>query len=219
MPASPSTSPFPRPVTGRLTLETIVDAACELIAAEGFEALSMRKLAQRCGVVAMTLYGYVRTKDELLAAVADRFFGELPLSEDDGSPWQEQVAAVFRSVRRMFLDHPELISIVATHRMDVSAAYRGAERVFACLRDAGLGDREVVGAFNALTSFTIGAAQREAGLREGTAGALPGIRQLRAEQFPHVISLAGLLATRDPEHDFETGLGLLIRGIEGSVRP
>jgi AcrR family transcriptional regulator len=214
MPASPSI----RPVAGRLTLETIVDAACELIAAEGFEALSMRKLGQRCGVVAMTLYGYVRTKDELLAAVADRFFGELELPEDDGSPWQEQVAAVFGSVRRMFLAHPELVSIVATHRMDVSAAYRGAERVFGCLRQAGLGDHEVVSAFNSLTSFTIGSAQREAGLRDGTAGALPGIRQLRAEAFPNVISLAGLLATRDPERDFETGLELLIGGIEDLLR-
>ena len=54
-----------------LTLDSIVGAALELIREEGFPALSMRKLADRCGVGAMTLYGYVRTKDELLGLIAD----------------------------------------------------------------------------------------------------------------------------------------------------
>jgi AcrR family transcriptional regulator len=210
MPKSPSS----HPVNGRLTLETIVDAACELIAVDGIEALSMRKLAQRCGVVAMTLYGYVRTKDELLAAVADRLFGTLELPDDDGSSWQQQVADVFGSVRRMFLAHPELVAIVATHRMDMPAAYRGAERVFACLGRAGLDDREIVSAFNSLVSFTIGSAQREVGLLNGTADPLTALRHVPAQDLPHVIRLAGLLATRDPEDDFEAGLELLIRGIE-----
>jgi AcrR family transcriptional regulator len=210
VPAPPST----RPTAGRLTLEAIVDAAAELVAAEGFEALSMRRLAKQCGVGAMTLYGYVRTKEELLAALADRFFGEVELPLADDGPWQEQVAHVFRSVRRVFLDHPELLPIVATQRLEGIAAYRGAEAIFAALRTAGLDDQEVVNAFDALTAFTIGSVQRETGLRTRGGGALPGIGQLPAEEFSHVIRLAGPLVTRDPERDFEAGLDLLIRGIE-----
>jgi AcrR family transcriptional regulator len=211
VPASPST----RPATSRLTLAAIVDAASALVAAEGFEALSMRRLAKECGVGAMTLYGYVRTKEELLAALADRFFGEVELPSGDDGPWQGQVAQVFRSVRRVFLDHPELLPIAATQRLEGIAAYRGAESIFAALRTAGLDDQQIVNAFDALTAFTIGSAQRETGI--GTRGALPGIGQLPAEQFAHVIRLAGPLVTRDPERDFEAGLDLLIRGIESLV--
>ena len=45
--------------------------------AEGFDALSMRRLAAELDAGTMTLYHYVRTKDELLALVNDAVMGEL----------------------------------------------------------------------------------------------------------------------------------------------
>lgn len=195
-----------------LTFEAIVDAAAELVQADGFDALSMRRLARECGVGAMTLYGYVRSKEELLGALANRFLSEVELP-DEGASWEEQVALVMRSVRHMFLRHPELLPIAANQRIDSVAAYRGAEVIFRALRAAGLEAAEIIGTFGTLTSFTIGSAQREIGLRSEKAESLPGIRELDSERFSNVISLAGLLVTRDPERDFELGLDLLIRGI------
>jgi AcrR family transcriptional regulator len=192
-----------------------VDAAAQLVSEHGFEALSMRAIAERCGVGVMTLYGYVRTREELLGALADRFFDEVELPDADGLCWQERIAYVLRSTRRVFLAHPELVAIVATQRMDGVAAYRGAELALSALRQAGMPDREAVGAFNALSSFTVGSVQREIGLRSADREGLPAIHGLPQDGFPHVIALAGLLATRDPEHDFELGLDLLIRGIAG----
>jgi AcrR family transcriptional regulator len=191
----------------------VVEAAAALVAEDGFEALSMRALAERCGVGVMTLYGYVRTREELLAALADRFFGALELPRQDGRGWRERITAVMRSVRRMFLEHPDLVPIVATQRMDGIGAYRGAELVLGALREAGLTDQDAVGAFNALSAFTVGCAQREVGLREPGADSLPAIGALPPADFPHVIGLAGRLMAREPEHDFEVGLDLLIRGI------
>jgi AcrR family transcriptional regulator len=43
----------------------IVDHALSIIAAEGYENLSMRKLADRIGVSAKTLYNYFESKDEI----------------------------------------------------------------------------------------------------------------------------------------------------------
>ena len=183
------------------------------MAEEGLEGLSMRKLARRCGVGAMTLYGHVRTKEELLGELASRFLGEIELPEGAEEAWQEQVARVFRSLRRVFLEHPELLPIVATQRLDAIGVYRAAELVFAALRSAGLDERQTVEAFDALTSFTIGIAQRETGLHGRDADALPGISKLSPEEFPNAIGLAGHLVTRDPERSFETGLDLLVRGI------
>jgi AcrR family transcriptional regulator len=195
-----------------LTLDEIVDAAAELVAADGFEALSMRRLATRLGVGAMTLYGYVRTKEELLGELANRVLAgiELPPAR---LAWDERVKRILRSVREVFLAHPELIPIVANQRIDGSAAYRGAEVMFDALQQAGVGDESIVSVFDAMVSFTIGSAEREAGLRRG-GQSLPGIRQLEPGLHPHTIRLAGLLATRDPERDFELGLDLLIGGIE-----
>jgi AcrR family transcriptional regulator len=210
-------SPRPtRTVSHRLTLDTIVDAAGELIDADGFEALTMRRLAERCGVGVMTLYGYVRTKEELLGALADRFLAEVELPAGDGLSWQEQVAAIFRSVREIFLDHPELARIVALQPLEGVAAYRGAEVVFAAFARAGLDDREAVAAFEALTSFTAGFTLREAARATDSARTrdpLRGIRALRADEFSHLVGVAGLLATRDAERQFEDGLALVIAGI------
>jgi AcrR family transcriptional regulator len=206
MPASSTRSA----ATG-LTLETIVDASCAIVAEDGFEALSMRRLATRLGVGAMTLYGYVRTKEELLSELANRFISEIELPQQTGS-WQEQIRQVYRSVRQVFVEHPELLPIVASQRLEGVGVYRGAERVFAALRGAGLDGEQAVAAFDALTSFTIGMAERETGIRPQ--GGLPGIRTLPHEEFPNVIELAGQLMTRDSERSFEAGLELILRGIE-----
>lgn len=202
---------------GRLTLAAIVDAAEELVAAEGFEGLSMRKLARRCGVGAMTLYGYVPTKDDLLGALADRLLADLDLPDPTNGDWAYRVAAVFHAVRRAFLAHPELVPIVAAHRVDGLSAYRGAEIIFGALREAGLDDGQLISAFSTLASYTVGAAQREIGLsgRAASGRSLPGISALPGEGFSHVIGLAGRLATRDFDAEFSSGLDLLITGLHG----
>jgi TetR/AcrR family tetracycline transcriptional repressor len=204
----------------RLTLATILDAAEALVAAEGFEGLSMRKLAKACGVGAMTLYGYVPTKDDLLGALADRLLADLELPTPTEGDWAYRIAAVFHAVRRAFLVHPELVPIVAAYRVEGLSAYRGAELVFGALREVGLDDAQVISAFSALTSFTVGACQREIGLSGRAAGgrpALPGITALPGEQFRHVVGLAGRLATRDFDAEFTSGLDLLITGLRGWV--
>src|SRR5438132_8355656 len=98
----------------RLTLDAIVDAAAALIDAEGFQALTMRRIAEECGVGVMTLYGYVRTKEEILGALSDRLLGEVELPSKRGRPWTARVADVFRSVHRVFSAHPELAQIATT---------------------------------------------------------------------------------------------------------
>src|SRR5205809_231015 len=81
----------------------------------GVEGLSMRRLARECGVGAMTLYGYVRTKDELLEMLLDRRLAAIELPAGDTQEWRERLADEFHAVRRTFHEHPELLPIVATH--------------------------------------------------------------------------------------------------------
>jgi AcrR family transcriptional regulator len=202
---------------GRLSLESIVDTAARLIAEQGVEALSMRRLAQECGVGAMTLYGYVRTKDELLEALLDRQLSAIEYSAEQTLAWQERIRSAFGGVRNTFLEHPELLPILATHRLDGLGAYRGAEAVFAALRAAGLDGPRVIYTFDALVSFTIGFVQRELDVDRVTTSPLAGLRQLPRDEFPNVIDMAGQLVTRDMDAGFNAGLDLLIAGITNWV--
>lgn len=208
----PAAAPHPR----GLTLETVVEAALELIREKGFAALSMRKLADRCGVGAMTLYGYVRTKDELLGLIADDLLAgvELPATRD--MPWPDQVKSVFRSVRRIFLEHPELADVVAKQHLNSVSAYRGAEVVLDAVRRAGLDDEEAVSAFVSLAAFTTGLAQREAHSRKRSAQQaqrLMAIHHLPPDEFRNVVELGPLMVVGESERHFEDGLDLMIRGI------
>ena len=71
----------PRP---RLTVEAITRAAVEVADAEGLAALSMRRVAERLGVAAMSLYTYVPGKAELLDLMVDAVGGET--ARPAGSP-------------------------------------------------------------------------------------------------------------------------------------
>src|SRR3546814_13356128 len=54
-----------------------IKAARELFAAEGFEAVSMRRIAQATGCGVMTLYSYFASRNEIMRHLWDHFFTEL----------------------------------------------------------------------------------------------------------------------------------------------
>lgn len=200
----------------RLTLEAIVDAAAALIDAEGFEALTMRRIAEECGVGVMTLYGYVRTKEEILGALSDRLLAEVELPTESDQPWTEQVAGVFRSVHLVFSAHPELAQITATQPIDGLAAYRGAEVVLGALRRAGFEDEEAVSAFDALVCYTAGFTQRQIAFETPTipsADRLSRLHHLPAADFPNLVALGPLFVSPRLDQRFEDGLALLIDGL------
>jgi len=191
----------------KLSLEMLADAAASIADREGIDALTMRRLAEHCGVGVMTIYGYVRTKEELLQVLADRFLAEIDLP-DPAVLWQKQLAEVYHSVRGVMLAHPALVPIIATQRLDTRSAYRGAEVVCGALRATGMADKDVLSAFTTLTSFTVGSVQRELGGKDATSR--PGLAALPAAEFPTVVALFGALVSRDAAQDFDEGLRLLI---------
>ncbi|WP_181008357.1 TetR/AcrR family transcriptional regulator C-terminal domain-containing protein [Sphingomonas montanisoli] len=107
-----SASPTPRRPQGRprrLTIDTIIDTACEI----GIDRLDMAGLAAKLGTGVATLYGYVDNYDHLVHLTLQRL-ARSTLIVDHGQSWQavlrEHAAAIFAVYRR----HPQLIG----HMMD-----------------------------------------------------------------------------------------------------
>lgn len=203
-----------------LSYETVVSEAEQLIAEEGFDALTMRSLAARCGVTAMSLYRHVQTKEDLLVVLANRLLDDLEVPDSAGLDWRAQIAGVFGALQRMWLEHPEFAQIIAAQPVDGKVAYRWMERVFGALRSAGLSDRQVVDAYDTLASYTTGFNQQHTGRRSPAATAddrMAKLRDLHPEEFPHVVGLAHLLTTRDPERNFDDGLRIILDGIAAQL--
>ena len=91
----------------RYTREEIAATALEIADADGFEAVSMRRVAAELGAGTMTLYHYVRTKDELIALMDDAIMGEVLVPEGELSrDWRATLALVARRSRDALVRHP-----------------------------------------------------------------------------------------------------------------
>lgn len=91
-----------------------IDAAATRIAdTEGFEAVSMRRLAAELDAGTMTLYHCVRTKDELLTLVVDAFLGEVVLPPEQRLPrdWRVAITLIGRRTRDALRRHPWVLDI------------------------------------------------------------------------------------------------------------
>ena len=77
------TRPEPGSRKPRFSRDDIAQAALRIADTEGFDALSMRRLAAELDAGTMTLYHYVQTKDELLTLVNDAVMGELLIPADE----------------------------------------------------------------------------------------------------------------------------------------
>jgi hypothetical protein len=69
-----------------LTLERIIDAGIHLVDKQGFEALTMRRVAESLNSGVMSLYWYVENREELASVVVDALLRRVPTPPSD-MPW------------------------------------------------------------------------------------------------------------------------------------
>ncbi|MGA5166997.1 MULTISPECIES: TetR/AcrR family transcriptional regulator C-terminal domain-containing protein [Streptomyces] len=114
-PATPGSAPLRAPhgppaprhtAEPDLTRARIVRAAIEIADAEGLAALSMRGVAARLGVAAMSPYRHVGSKDELVALMADAAYGEVAPPEAAPGHWRSRVEAGARALWEVCRRHP-----------------------------------------------------------------------------------------------------------------
>lgn len=139
---------------GTLTRSRVVDAALELVDAEGVEALSMPKLAKQLGVGVMSLYTHVDSKDDLLDAVAQEVLAALPIPSGEG--WQSRLACHFRDLRAALARHPGLGMVLATKNVAVPAVFDLLEQTLSDLTASGVGDEESAHLYYDLLAYTLG---------------------------------------------------------------
>ena len=97
----------------RFTRDDIAAAAIRIADAEGLDAVSMRRIATDLDAGTMTLYHYVRTKDELLTLVSDAVMGEVALPADVELPadWRAAITLIANRSRDALLRHPWMLDI------------------------------------------------------------------------------------------------------------
>ena len=154
-----------RPGRG-LSLDRIVSTTLELVDEEGIGAATMREVSSRLGVRSMSLYRYVRDRDELLDAVVERIVGELAddpevqLRPVDG--WRSYLTGMAHGVRRYARAHPHAFPLVATRPPSAPwvnpplRSLRWVEAMLSGLAGEGFSDEQVLFTYRTFNGFLLG---------------------------------------------------------------
>lgn len=108
-----------------LDRQRIVAEAVALLDANGLENVTLRKLAQRLGVQAPTLYWHIPNKAALVTAIAEAIleqqFPELLPPEAD-EPWQDWLIGLGQRLRRAMLAHPDGARVISASQLSLKMA-------------------------------------------------------------------------------------------------
>lgn len=203
----------------QISRDRILAAALEMADAGGLESLSMRKLAKRLGVEAMTLYHYVPAKDEIQGGIIDLVLREIELPPP-GEPWKGALRRLALSYRKALARHPWAARVMFTRSEMLPSRSRYMETALRTLSEAGFSPELTDLAYHALEShvmgFTLWSAsfQSLAGDLEGLAAA--ALRSHPEDEYPHLVQHIHhhLTPPKQPRSAFEFGLDLILDGLE-----
>jgi AcrR family transcriptional regulator len=216
----------------RLSLDEIVAAAVELADAEGLDAVSMRRLAERFDVTTMALYRYVPSKDDLLDLMVDAIAYPPPDPADMPEDWRE--ALRWWSLQQMaaFRRHPWLNSYPFALPPMGPNNLQWMECAIRAILRSGLPAEECITVLMILTNYTVAESRQRASMvhaEQATGIAYEDVGRLYARMLERVVTdgkhpglataiAAGAFGNLDAtgpgqDEDFEYGLDFILDGI------
>jgi TetR/AcrR family transcriptional regulator, tetracycline repressor protein len=141
-----------------VTRNEIVTAALALLDEAGLDGLTLRRLADRLGIRAPTLYWHVRDKRELLDLVASAIMDQALAGWREprpGQAWWDWLAGRARVMRSALLAHRDSAMILAGNR-PTGQALPGIERQLQALTGAGFSPPDAMLTLQALNAYVIG---------------------------------------------------------------
>jgi AcrR family transcriptional regulator len=219
-----------------LSREAIVAAAIRVIDEEGFEAVSMRRVAQEFGTGAASLYAYVANKDELMDLIVDEIMLESAVDDqepaEDVVDWQEQIKAMVRAGYHTLIAHRDIAKALLGRIPFGPNGLRNVENMLKLLRAHGMPDYVAAYAGDLIGQYMVGTAIEDYMWQQRYPDATPEqvsaamsevgdyLESLPKEEFPNLTALARVMVGEnvgEPESPlfdrFELGLDILVRGL------
>jgi AcrR family transcriptional regulator len=212
----------PRRRHAPLSRERVLKAALELADGGGFHSLSMRKVAAKLKVEAMSLYNHVANKEDLIDGLVDIVFSEIEVPEPGSVDWRTAMRSRALSVRAALQRHRWAVGLMEGRMSPGPANIANHNAVMGCLREGGFEFRDAVHAYSVMDAYIYGFALQERGLPfdtpEETAKVMREQRQNvpSMDDYPYLVETAAELEKAGYDYDVEFlfGLDLILDGIE-----
>jgi AcrR family transcriptional regulator len=200
----------------------------------------MRHVARELGAGTMTLYHYVRNKDELLTLMGDTIMGELLVPDEElTGEWRDNLAKVARATRQVFRRHPWIYEAMGQPVGSGPNGLRHFEQSMAAVSELRVSPRDRLELIGLVDDYVFGFTLREVlqemyeteGDPDMTESGLAFFEsELEGGDYPHVSKMfrgdirAGIerlmeafSGERSNNRRFERGLKALLDGFEANL--
>lgn len=199
--------------TDRITLDRITDLAFGIVATEGYEALTMRRVATALETGPASLYAHLASKAALDDELLGRLSAQVALPDPDPTRWRAQLHDIAAQLRELYLRYPGVsraaLTITPTHRATIALQ----ERMLGIALAGGLDPAAAAWTIDALVLY-VAAYALELSLR-GPGGLDVAATRARwdalpADEFPLVRRYAGELTSGSGHERFDFAVGRLL---------
>jgi AcrR family transcriptional regulator len=212
-----------------ITVGRITDAALEVVATQGYDALTMRSVAGVLDTGPASLYAHVVNKSDIDELIIGRLCARLELPEPDPATWREQILDVCAQLRDQYLKYPGIsraaLAMVVTN-LDV---LRVNEAMLAILLAGGIEPQTAAWAIDALSLYVAAyaleislVAQRQSEPEDGWVVSrderdelVRRFTALPAERFPQTRRYAAELTSGTGHERFDFTLSLIVDNLAG----
>jgi AcrR family transcriptional regulator len=197
-----------------VTRQAVAEAAADLVATDGLEALSVRQVANRLGVWPTTVMHHAGgRRDGLLPLLIEHLAAGIGTDLHGG--WRARLTELGREIRRVALAHRGLADVLLRSGATGPQALRLADAILDALEDAGLDQAVAPDAYDVFLTYVLGSAGRQ------TTAAAPArwqgfeiaLEQAEPDAYPALRRATRSDTIRDDDARFAGGLDLVLDAI------
>lgn len=195
-----------------ITAERITDAALEIVATRGYDALTMRSAAAALDTGQASLYAHVVNKADLDELIIGRLCSSIALPVPDADRWREQITGVCVALRDQYLRYPGISRAALALDVTDLDVLRINEGMLAILLAGGIRPQQAAWAADALFLY-VGAYTMEAAVaekRQSRDELIGRFTALPADRFPNIVRYADELTSGAGHERFDFTLGLML---------
>ncbi|OAB43295.1 TetR/AcrR family transcriptional regulator C-terminal domain-containing protein [Paenibacillus antarcticus] len=216
----------------QISEDKILEASWELLGEEGIEKFSLRRLADRLGIQAPSLYWYFKSKQNLYQRLANQVSKTILDEFHSEGDWKDQLTGLAVTIRSVLSRYPcstQLMMMTLPHEPDI---IRFTNRMLLCVESTPLEQEHkmqvVTTLVNYIFYFVLDDYQHERNVSAilKDQEALPGEEMIRlldsmseaeAGLFKRMFK-SGLFELMGTDGAFEFGLKLILLGIEQVIK-
>ena len=215
VPRRPTGAPNGRPP--RTSRADLLTAAGRLIDADGWEQLTIRRLATEVGTSPATVYYHVRDKDDLLVQLLNEYADQIPHPDLPDDP-RERIVVVATVMHDVLAARPWVTEILTADNLIGDAALWLVEGILSGAVDAGADAEDAVHLYRHIWYYTAGEIlirahrtrrQRQLG---GPTYRDQAVARLDPDAYPHLAGVANRWASLTSQDTYDQGLRALVDG-------